>query len=252
MEISRLWNKTTKLRSPPRGRQFICKEQKPVERQQNKQPRCVLPGSCYQRITCQHDLIFWTHVNKNDWVKERSIHSPSLWFIHPSTISVNFTLVTGHAQRLNHAFRRKSHLGIPLPLRHITLLLFLPLLLSMQMRSSRPRQLGSAAQTQYQTQWNATAQNMQSNLAHLFQNKAISPGVKAPLNLRIIALTSVTYVLNLPFVHGGLCVSVTQHVYQRLKQTLKTVVPSLLIVFVPTRRSPAPSHCDLTNHHPRI
>lgn len=22
--------------------------------------------------------------------------------------------------------------------------------------------------------------------------------------------------------------------------------------FVPTRRSPAPSHCDLTNHHPRI
>lgn len=71
---------------------------------------------------------------------------------------------------------------------------------------------------------------MQSNLAHLFQNQAISPGVKAPLNLRIIALTSVTYVLNLPFVHGGLRVSVTQHVYQRLKQTLKTAVPSLLIV----------------------
>lgn len=71
---------------------------------------------------------------------------------------------------------------------------------------------------------------MQSNLAHLFQNKAISPGVKAPLNLRIIALTSVTYVLNLPFVHGGLRVTVTQHVYQPLKQTLKTAVPSLLIV----------------------
>lgn len=41
--------------------------------------------------------------------------APSLWFIRPSTISVNFALLTGHAQRLNRVFNFPNPIFVSMP-----------------------------------------------------------------------------------------------------------------------------------------